>query len=319
MIGMVPRTAVGAALGILAMLGAVACSTDGATGATPVVPRDTTPPLPPALDVSGWVTATDGTMPLILVAPHGGDLSPAELPDRTCTGCVTANDLNTRELALTIESAFVARTGRRPFVVTNRLHRRKFDANRAEGEATNDYGPLLPQWTQFHARIDSARARAVRVHPRALLIDLHGHAHAIQRLEVGYLLTETRLRLADSLLAPYVRSSSSIARLDSAGLAGDRGAALLRGPRALGTRLAAAGFPSVPSATDLAPGEGDPYFEGGYNTQRHGSLLGGTVDAIQIESYYTGVRDSAASRAAFAEAFVTAVLQYLDDHYGWRP
>lgn len=275
--------------------------------------------VPAPLDVSAWMSAIDGTMPLIIVAPHGGDLSPAELPDRSCTGCVTGNDLNTRELANAISAAFEARTGRRPFVVANRLHRRKFDANRDEGEATDDYSALSPLWTLFHSRIDSAKARATRIHPRALLIDLHGHGHAIRRLEIGYLLSETQLRLADSLVAPYVRSASSIARLDSAAVSRDAGASLLRGSRSLGTRLAAAGFPSVPSATDPAPGPLDPYFEGGYNTQRHGSLTGGRVDAIQIESHYSGVRDSAASRAAFADAFVTAMLDYLADHYGWSP
>lgn len=311
--------AMATALGILAMLGAVACSTEGSTGATPVIPRDTTPVVPAPLDVSGWVTASDGTMPLILIAPHGGDLSPAELPDRSCSGCVTANDLNTRELATAIADAFEARIAKRPFVVANRLHRRKFDANRAEVEATNNFAALSPLWTLFHARIDSAKARATRLHPRALVIDLHGHAHAIQRLEIGYLLSETRLRLADSLLAPFVRSASSVARLDSAAVSGDAGAVLLRGTRSLGSRLTAAGFPSVPSSTQPAPGEAEPYFDGGFNTQRHGSLVGGPVDAIQVESHYTGVRDTAASRTAFAEAFVTAMLQYLADHYGWSP
>lgn len=307
------------ALGILVMLGAVACSTDGASTTTPIVPRDTTPVAPAPLDVSGWVSATDGTMPLVLIAPHGGDLSPVELPDRTCTGCVTANDLHTRELADAIAAAFEARVAKRPFVVANRLHRRKFDANRGEVEATNNYAALSPLWTLFHARIDSAKARATRIHPRALVIDLHGHAHTIQRLEIGYLLSETRLRLADSLLAPYVCTASSVARLDSVAVSGDAGATLLRGARSLGTRLTTAGFPSVPSSAVPAPGETEPYFDGGYNTQRHGSLVGGTVDAIQIESHYTGVRDSGTARAAFAEAFVTAMLQYLADHYAWIP
>lgn len=319
MIGAAIRGAWASALGILVMLGAVACSTESPAGAAPRVPRDTTPVVVPPLEVSGWVSATDGTMPLIIVAPHGGDLSPTELPDRTCTGCVVANDLNTRELALAIENAFASRIGKRPFVVANRLHRRKYDANRAEGEATGNYAPLAPFFALFHARVDSAKARALRVHPRALLIDLHGHAHAIARLELGYLLSEGQLRLADSLLAPYVRTASSIARLDSAAVSRDAGATLLRGPRALGTRLAAAGVPSVPSASDPAPASADPYFDGGYNTQRHGSLLGGPVDAIQLESHYVGIRDSATSRAAFAEVFVTAMLQFLADHYGWSP
>jgi hypothetical protein len=43
------------------------------------------------------------------------------------------------------------------------------------------------------------------------------------------------------------------------------------------------------------------------------------VDAVQIECNYAGVRDTAESRAAFAEALVTALLAFLDDQYGWVP
>ena len=52
---------------------------------------------------------------------------------------------------------------------------------------------------------------------------------------------------------------------------------------------------------------------------RHGSLAGGGADAVQLECHFTGVRDTATSRAAFAEALVTAVLAFLDDHYDWSP
>ncbi len=298
----------------LALVGAAACSGEGGGGTAP--PPGGGPP--PALDVSAWVTASDGAMPLVLVAPHGGDLSPSALPDRNCPACVTTNDANTQALLYAISDAFQARIGRRPFVVVNRLHRRKFDANRDRAEATDGFAALDPMWDLFHARIDSAKARATRVHPRALLLDLHGHAHTIQRLELGYLLSDARLRLDDAGLTPFV-ATSSIARLDSVGRAGTRGAAMLRGPLALGSRLALLGYPAVPSAADPAPLAGEPYFEGGFNTARHGSAIRGPVDAIQVEHHFTGVRDTPEHRAAYAEALVTALLVYFGDHYGWTP
>jgi hypothetical protein len=303
------------ALGTIAVLGAFGCAAGGGDAAV------TPPPVPPVvapLDVSAWVTATDGTVPLVIVAPHGGDIAPVDLPDRTCAGCETVNDANTRLLALEISDAFARRIAKRPFVVANLLSRRKFDANRDLSEATGDHAPLAPLWSLFHTRIDSAKSRATRVHPRALLIDLHGHAHDLARLELGYLLSATNLRLEEEILTPLL-IASSIARLDSAAVSGDRGTALLRGPRSLGTRLAALGFPSVPSAPDPAPAVGDPYFSGGYNVQRHGSRLAGPVDAIQLECNFAGVRDTPAARMAFAEAIVTATLAYLADHYGWVP
>jgi N-formylglutamate amidohydrolase len=268
--------------------------------------------------VSGWVTAQAGTMPLVILAPHGGDLSPDELPTRSCAGCVVINDAETQELAYAIAAAFETRTGKRPFVVVNRLHRRKFDANRELAEATGGYAPLNPLWQLFHDRVDSAKAGALRVHPRVLVLDLHGHAHTKQRLEIGYLLSASQLRTSNDALAPAL-SMSSIARLAALRPATDTGALLVRGPRALGSRFAALGVPAVPSDVDPAPLAEDPYFSGGYNTERHGSFAGGAVDAIQIESYRVGIRDTPANRALFAETVVTAVLGLLGDYYGWGP
>ena len=291
-------------------------------GCAPAETGDILPPPGPdpvtPLDVSAWVSSSDGTIPLVIIAPHGGDLSPSELPDRDCAGCETVNDANTQALAVEIAAAFERRIGKRPFLVINRLHRRKFDANRDQGEATDDYTPLAPLWSLFHQRIDSSKARALRLHSRALVIDLHGHAHTVPRLELGYLLTAANLRLSDTLLAPLL-FASSIAGLDSSSVAGDSGVALLRGPRALGTRLALLGYPAVPSASDPAPLSGESYFNGGYNTARHGSRSGGSVDAVQLECNFTGVRDTATSREAFAEALVTAILAFLHDHYDWSP
>ena len=64
--------------------------------------------------------------------------------------------------------------------------------------------------------------------------------------------------------------------------------ALLRGPTALGTLLGDAGFPSVPSAQDPAPGVGEPYFNGGYSTDRHACSNGGEICGVQIEAPNAG-------------------------------
>jgi hypothetical protein len=82
---------------------------------------------------------------------------------------------------------------------------------------------------------------------------------------------------------------------------------LLRGPASLGGRFEAEGYPSVPSPTRLSPGP-DPYFNGGYSTARHGSLAGGPVNAVQLEAYFGGVRDTEMNRLAFAAA-AARVLQ----------
>ena len=302
---------------VVVLVGIVACAAGDPEAGTSPPPTGVVSP-PPPLPIATWVDHEDGTMPLVLIAPHGGDLVPADVPDRTCSGCVVVNDANTRALALAIAAAFEQRVNRRPFLVVNRLQRRKFDGNRELLEATGGHLPLEPFWNLYQARIDSAVAGARRVHPRAIVIDLHGHGHSVPRLEIGYLTSAASLRLADSLLGPMVRQSS-IGGLHRTAVSRDSGVVLLRGPRALGSRFRALGFPAVPSDVDPAPLVGQEYFNGGYNTSRRGSVAGGAVDAIQIETHYTGVRDTPESRFAFAEAFVTALLAYLQDHYGWRP
>lgn len=320
-----PHIALAALAGLLAACG---------EGAAPAAPPVTPPPIvPPAVngpvgplvvgqtyvDPSGYIEYVPGDAPLVIVAPHGGTLSPSGLPDRSCAGCTTTNDLNTQELARTLVEEFRQRTGARPHLIVNRLHRRKFDGNRDLAEATGGTTSLNVSWTWLHAAIDSARAGVTRRHTRSLLIDLHGHAHAIPRLELGYLLGDAELRASDATLAAAgAMSRSSVARLAAdTRTVDDRGVRLLRGPRSLGALLAVEGIRSVPSPTDPAPLIGEEYFNGGYNTQRHGSLAGGSLDAIQIECQLPGIRDSESNRAAFARALTTALRTYFTVHYGW--
>ena len=313
-----------------------ACGGGDGGSTAPTTPTPPTPPVTPTTpdgpvgplvvgqtytDESGWIEYVPGNAPLVLIAPHGGTVAPSGLPDRTCTGCVTVNDVNTQELAREIAAAFERQTGTRPHLVINRLSRRKFDANRDVAEATGGTLVLQKSWTWLHAAIDSAKAGVIRRSARGLVIDLHGHGHAVPRLELGYLLNETELRQADAVLtAASTMSRTSIARLASDSRSTtDRGVPLLRGPNSLGTLLATAGVPSVPSAQDPAPKVGEAYFDGGYNTQRHGSAQGGTLDAIQIECHFAGIRDTPTSRAAFATALTNALVTYFDRHYGWKP
>lgn len=326
------------ALALLGVCAALVQACGGDSGnATPVTPTSPTTPTPPATrpaptgpqgtlvvgqlytDQAGYVEYTPGDAPFVLVAPHGGALTPVTLPDRTCSGCVTVTDVNTQELSRAIVDTFYARTGARPHLVVNRLNRRKFDANRDRGEATGSNPALDTTWLWMHAAVDSARNRIARSGARGVMIDLHGHGHAIPRLELGYLLSATSLRLSDSaLVASNAMSTTSIAQLASTSRStADRGVALLRGPNSLGALLNARGVPAVPSALDPAPRAGEDYFNGGYNTERHGSLRGGALDAIQIETHFTGVRDNATSRGQFARALTDALVAYLSRHYGW--
>jgi len=147
-------------------------------------------------------------------------------------------------------------------------------------------------------------------------MDIHGHAHTIQRIELGYLLSGSELRLSDASLntTTYVEESS-IRTLEGDNIQTLTHAELLRGEESFGTLLDDKGFPSVPSFTDPFPDVGEDYFSGGYNTVRHGSRdNNGEIDAIQFE-LNQDVRFNAATREILIDSLSTAANEYIDLHF----
>lgn len=265
---------------------------------------------------SQYVEFTPGTLPIILSAPHGGTLQPSTMPDRTGANITTVRDANTDVLAADIAASFAGRGAGVPHTVIVRLHRAKLDANREIVEAAQGNRTAERTWREYHGFIEAAREQVIAAHGRGLYIDLHGHGHTIQRLELGYLLSATDLAGTDAALNSTGTVQKSSIRTLASSAGGPGHAALIRGAHSLGTLFEARGFPAVPSTAQPSPGS-DPYFTGGYNTERHGSRSGGPIDGIQIEANMQGVRDNTTSRAAFAAAVVEVVTQYLQVHYGF--
>ncbi len=260
----------------------------------------------------GYIEYIVGDVPIVVSAPHGGGLEPLELPDRSYG--TTGRDRNTRELARAVAKAVRLRTGRQIHLIISHLHRRKLDPNREVVEAAQGHPFAEWAWSEYHGFVDKATASVAEQYGRGLYIDVHGHGHALQRLELGYLLSSTDLELPDSelSLSAFAEKSSLrelVAHSDS-GLA-----AIVRGPSSLGSLLADRGFPAVPSARFRHPG-GAPYYSGGYSTKRHGSRDDGTVSALQLEANFDGVRDSASSHEAFGDALAAALDVFFRVHFG---
>ncbi len=252
-----------------------------------------------------YVEFVPGSFPVVISVPHGGAMTPATIPDRTGT---TVTDSNTIDLGRAIADAFLARTGRRPHLVICHLRRTKLDANREVVEAAQGNAEAIQAWQEYHGFIEQAMNAAAG---RGFYVDLHGHGHAIQRLELGYLLSASTLDLTDAQLNAGAYSTSSSLRLAMSSTSLTF-ASLLRGPASLGGLLGSA-TPSVPSPSAPSPGS-DPYFDGGYSTDRHTMRLPG----LQIESNFNGVRDTAANRTAFADRLVAALVTFLDAQLGIR-
>jgi hypothetical protein len=267
-------------------------------------------------DSTGYVEYRAGNLPVILSAPHGGGLEPADIPDRDCAGCVSIRDAWTQPITEGIYDAFVEKTGCYPHVIINLLHRKKFDANRGLQEAADGNPTVEQAWYGYHAFIDSAKAQVERDYGRGLFLDMHGHGHTIQRIELGYLLSRSELQMPDGLLNTntYIQESS-IRTLAADNHSGLSHAALLRGNSSFGTIMDMKGLPSVPSSTDPYPDNGEDYFSGGYNTARHGSRdNAGQIDAIQIEMNQD-IRFTALAREITIDSTTQAIIEFIRHHY----
>ncbi len=277
---------------------------------------------------SNYVEYVAGNAPVILTAPHGGALTPTSIPDRTAAACggsaTTVTDANTIELVRAMQARFFARFGAYPHVVISHLSRRKLDPNRLQPEAACGNVDAAVALVDWHAFIDVAKAAILQSAGKGWYMDMHGHGHTIQRLELGYLLADTDLDRSDATLdaSTSFENTSSIRTLSQ--FATLSFSALLRGPASLGTLYANNGFPAVPSASDPRV-NGTDYFNGGDNTRRHScgadaSPLGGTTNGnicgVQIEANFVGVRDNSANRDRFGNVTAIVLEEYLRTHWG---
>jgi len=300
----------------VAVAAALSCAGPAAPSAPPPTPQPpvpSPPPAPIACSTSGvscfgknnYIEYIPGDLPIVISVPHGGALTPASIPDRTFGTNTT--DLNTIDLGRAISSALTSRSARAPHLVIVHLRRTKLDANREIIEAAAGNAEAIQAWNEYHAFIEQAMAAVQLRSGTGLYIDLHGHGHTKQRLELGYLLSASTLDGTNAQLDATAVASASSLRLiaQSSPLLFSE---LLRGPTSLGGFLQP-DIASVPSPSIPTPGA-DDYFSGGYSTSRHTT----TIPGLQIECNFSGVRDSANSRASFATRFVQALALFAQTH-----
>lgn len=244
------------------------------------------PPQPSLLDV------VEGTLPIVISAPHGGSLRPEGWPVRQ--GGVHARDTNTYEIAHAMAEAIRRRTGQMPYLVAAKVHRRHLDLNRDDLESGALQGEAQFQlWSSYHRSIENAAQAALqRGEGKAILIDLHGHGHEHGLIELGFAISAEQLRKPDDQL---------------------QDPAWVRGPKSLGARLDKLGFKSVPSPTRPAPEVGQEYFNGGYTVRRH---RGNGLRSIQIELPPQPRRQKAEARQVLVEALAEACLGLLKEQVG---
>jgi hypothetical protein len=194
------------------------------------------------------------------------------------------------------------------------LSRKKVDCNREIGEGAAGQPKAEQVWREYHAFIDEAEAAVLARSQHGLYLDIHSHGHPKPRIEIGYLLKGSELRLADERLDkdPAVAARSSIRWLSQRTPA--KFSELLRGETSLGGLFAARGIPSVPSPREVLLLD-DPYFNGAYDIAAHGSRDKSQLDAAQLE-VPGPMRDTPAHRASTAQAIAESLDVYFARHFG---
>ncbi|MDZ7933710.1 MAG: hypothetical protein U5M51_01800 [Emticicia sp.] len=103
-------------------------------------------------------------------------------------------------------------------------------------------------WKEYNQNIENAQKEIIQKYGKGLLLDIHGHGHTIQRLEIGYLLDDADLhenlikisKLPNMLMYRYKN-------LTKQNILNQNFIQLLRGKNSLGSLLQNAGYQSVSS------------------------------------------------------------------------
>lgn len=255
----------------------------------------------------GYVSYVRGSSGLILAAPHGGKLD-SSFPERTSG--VRVSDSNTDRLAAEVRKA-LENKGVFSHLIVCHLKRKYVDANRPLDAACDETSPAKTVWQDYQSAIDVAKSHIVSEQGRGLFLEIHGHGHEKQRLELGYLLRSRDFALPAANLSELGAKSSVREIVEHGQLPL---AELLQGSQSLGAKLESAGLKAVPSPGIPGPGR-DAYFNGGWNTRQHGSRDSGSISSIQIEFHRPGIRDSKQAILRSSEQVATAISEFFKLHY----
>jgi len=133
------------------------------------------PALAGAQEVEKYVEINPGTLPVILLAPHGGSLKPEGVAERRFGKFLT--DANTADLTRRIADAMLEKYGARPVSILCLMHRSRVDCNRELEEAAQGDPVAAAVWERFHGAAAEARKRVSQMHGAGLVLDIHGHRH----------------------------------------------------------------------------------------------------------------------------------------------
>jgi N-formylglutamate amidohydrolase/glutamine amidotransferase PdxT len=243
---------------------------------------------------SRFVHLEIGDLPIIISAPHGGQLEVPDVEPRRGEGLkpggagyAVSRDTGTEELAAEVTKAITKRFQRKPYVVVARSHRKFVDMNRPAEIAYED-PDAKPVYDAYHAALTSACGAVQKKFHKGLLLDLHGQGEAKETVYRG---------THDGKTVTLLRERF--------------GEAAQTGEQSLFGQLKHHGWKVYPDPFD---GKEQAGFRGGYIVQTYGSHQGFGIDAMQLEfgADYRSKEGRPKTAATLATALVDYAARYLD-------
>ena len=270
----------------------------------------------PVFGQNDYIEYIPGDLPIILTAAHGGTLEPQGFEIELGTN---ASDGGSQQLARLVHARLGQLTGRTPHLVINHIKRNRLNLNRDDASPNAQHPPAIAAYDEFHGFIEDAKAWVTAACGQGHYFDLHTHGRRENAwVEIGLGLSKRDLLLGDEQLAG--EADDSFYR-HLAGQPGADFAQLVRGPTSLGGLLEAQSFEGSPVRAVPSPKNPDlgpyPYFNGGFNTQAHGSRQGGHIDATQLEFHFSQINAGARKRQAFSIVLSDVLRTFVETHYGF--
>ncbi len=257
---------------------------------------------------NNWIEYIPGTLPIIISAPHGGELTPDSVP---IFNDGLARDGGSQKYARAVAQYLYQHTGHYPHLIINHLTRNRLNLNRSQEDDNFENIQAMTAWMSFHDYINDAKNWVNTACEKGLYLDFHtnGHDHGFN--ELGYLLSREQLNLSNAEINALSSISSllNLTKQDNNQLT-----ELLHGPFSLG-KIMNNDYEvmTIPNAVDIPFAYS--YFNGGYNTRTHGSRDGGAIDGIQIESHFNYVNSGESTRLDYAKKLASAIQDFVEHWY----
>lgn len=245
-----------------------------------------------------FVTKITGKYPLIISVPHGGNLSPKNIPDRKKG--VMGLDRRTRFVAKSLKMA-LAKSGLDPYLVILNVSRNKIDVNRSKAEGCESE-TACQIWDVYHNSLQDYIDECRKKYGKCFLIDLHGQNHN-KKIELGYCLKEDQLL---NLLEKHILVKCSVEHSQNLSDETD----LVLGNKSFGYFLERQGYTAMPSVKEM-PNKDEKYFSGAYTTKHYD--FESHVRGFQLELNYENLRDSYLGIRKFSKAFSKALSEYFKE------